>query len=106
MIQTISFSQFCDGFSGSYKNNFSYYGKQALFNYLQDYEEDTGENIDFDPIALCCDFTEYESLEEIKKNYNDIETLEDLQDNTTVIEFNEDNEFMKERTSGIIIQDF
>jgi hypothetical protein len=40
----------------------------------------------FDPIAIRCDFDEYESLEDIKKSYQNIETLEDLQNNTTVIE--------------------
>ena len=36
-------------------NNFSYDGLKALFEYLEDYEEDTGEEIELDVIALCCD---------------------------------------------------
>jgi uncharacterized protein Smg (DUF494 family) len=64
------------------KHGFSYEGATALFEYYEDFEED----IPFDPIAIRCDFDEYESLEDIKKSYQNIETLEDLQNNTTVIE--------------------
>jgi hypothetical protein len=35
--------------------------------------------MEFDPVAIRCDFDEYESLEDVKENYQDIETLEDLQ---------------------------
>jgi hypothetical protein len=42
--------------------------------------------MEFDPVAIRCDFDEYESLEDVKQNYQDIETLEDLQNHTTVIE--------------------
>lgn len=69
MIQTISFSNFCDGFRGSYENNFSYEGKRALFDYLENLEDDIGEIIDFDPIALCCEYTEYDSAYEAMQQY-------------------------------------
>ncbi len=79
-----------------YKNNFSYEGANALQEYLDELSEDTGENIEYDPIAWCVEFTEYKNLKEIKENYNDIKTLDDLRDHTTVIEFD----------GGLIIQDF
>ena len=87
MIDTINKYNFIDRFrsSDSYANNFSYEGLSALFDYLEDYEDDTGEQIEFDLVALCCDFTEYENLQEIKDNYSDIESLEDLEGYTTVI---------------------
>jgi hypothetical protein len=65
---------------------FSYEGTKALFEYFEQYEQDTGEQMEFDPVAIRCDFDEYENLQEIKENYQDIETLEDLQNHTTVIE--------------------
>lgn len=37
---------------------FSHEGLCVLFDYLEQYEEDTGEDIDLDVIALCCDFCE------------------------------------------------
>lgn len=67
------------------KNTFSYEGKIALFEYLENYEEETGEEIELDIIALCCDYTEYDSLEKLKENYKDIETMEDVENNTQVI---------------------
>jgi len=33
----------------------------ALFDYLEDFEESTGEQLQFDPVGLCCQFSEYES---------------------------------------------
>lgn len=64
------------------KHGFSYEGATALFEYYEDFEED----IPFDPVAIRCDFNEYENLKEVKENYQDIETIEDLQNHTTVIE--------------------
>jgi hypothetical protein len=40
------------------KENFSYEGLNALFDYLESYEEETGQEIELDVIALCCDYTE------------------------------------------------
>jgi hypothetical protein len=98
MISTVSFNDFCDSFGGSYKDNFSYEGKRALFDYLEEYEESTGEQMELDPIAFCCDFTEYKNMKELKDNYSDIKDMDDLKDHTTVIEI--------EGTDRFIIQDF
>jgi hypothetical protein len=88
MKYTITFSDFSDLFSKSdtYKDNFSYEGLRALFDYLEGYEEETGEQLDFDPIALCCEYTEYGSLEDVQAEYTDIKSMEDLQEHTQVIE--------------------
>ena len=67
-------------------HGFSYEGSKALFEYFTQYEEDCDHELEFDPIAFRCDFDEYESLKEIKKNYQDIKNLDDLKDHTTVIE--------------------
>lgn len=103
MKQSVNFYQFCDGFPESYKNNFSYNGKKALFAYLEEYEESTGEKIEFDPIALCCEYTEYNNFAELKANYTNIETLEDLQDRTQYIPI---LDVYDKETAGFIIQDF
>lgn len=50
------------------KENFSYEGLKALFEYLEQYEEDTGEEIELDVIALCCDYSE-DTIEDIANNY-------------------------------------
>jgi len=98
MKQTINFSQFCDSFSNTYKDNFSYEGKKALYEYLENYEEETETEIELDPVALCCEYTEYENMKELKDNYDDIKNTKELEDNTTVIKI--------EGTNRFIIQDF
>ena len=99
MIQTINFSQFCDAFKVmDRENQFSYEGKRALFDYLEEYEDSTGEPIELDVIALCCEYTEYESLRELQDNYGGIESIEDLENHTTVIPIG--------NSEGFIIQDY
>lgn len=51
------------------KDQFSYEGLKALFEYLEQYEEDTGEEIELDVIAICCDYSE-DSPEDIAANYS------------------------------------
>ena len=79
----------------------SYNGAKALAEYLEEYEESTGEELQFDPIAIRCEFTEYENAIDAAAQYTsefttEAAALEYLQDHTTVIEFD----------GGIIVQDF
>jgi hypothetical protein len=116
MKQTnLSFGDFCDSFSESYKNNFTYHGKKALYDYLIQYEEDTGTEIELDIVAFCCDYNEYSGIDEYIQNYNtdvdkeeytDEETkefdeegfkkavMEEIQNKTTLIEIEESEGFI------------
>ena len=86
MKKTISYGDFEREFEAYNRaEQFSQEGLEALFNWLESHEEDTGEEIELDVIALCCEFTEYESLEELQESYTDIESLDDLYDRTQVI---------------------
>ena len=42
----------------------SYAGAHAICEYLEQLEEDIGEDIEFDPVAIRCDYSEYGSLDE------------------------------------------
>jgi len=53
------------------KDNFSYEGLNALFAYCEEYEDSTGEEMELDVIALCCDFTEYANIQEFVDSYDD-----------------------------------
>jgi hypothetical protein len=44
--------------------NWSRAGAYALVEYLEELEEDTGEEIEFCPVGLRCDYSQYASLEE------------------------------------------
>ena len=87
MISTVSKYEFVDWFrsSDTYANNFTYEGLSALFDYLEELEDGIGEQIKFDPIAICCDFSEYADLQEIKESYSCINDMEDLYMHTSVI---------------------
>lgn len=93
------------------RDNFSWAGLEAIFEHLEQYEDDCGEEVEFDPIAICCDYSEHDTALECvddmgynMPNIDDDDSLEDkegiclafLRDNTMVIEF----------TGGIIIQGF
>jgi len=100
---TVNFSDFCDSFSDTYKNNFTYEGKRALFDYLEEYSEEAGEDIELDTIALCCEYSEYESAIDCIKEAgyeheisDELDAQEYLATNTQFIEF----------VGGIIIADF
>lgn len=83
------------------KENFSYEGLKALFDYLEDYEEQTGEEIELDVIALCCDYTE-DTAANIARNYaidlNDADPeAEDYEDQRRQIVF----DYLSDRTSVV-----
>ena len=44
------------------KDQFSYEALGLLYDYLEEYEESTGEEIVLDVIALCCDYCEDDIL--------------------------------------------
>ena len=68
MKQDVNFLDFYDAFnkSDNYRKNFSYEGLSALFTYLEETEE---EDYELDVIALCCEFTEYDSIGEYISDY-------------------------------------
>lgn len=91
---------FCDAFKSMNRNtNFTYDGKRALFDYLERLEDDCGEKIELDVIALCCEYTEYNNLAEFQGDYDvdEYQTVEDIENNTTLIDVKGD---------GFIIQQF
>ena len=104
MKTTITINDFIN--NEQLNNTFSYDGLVALFDYLEDFERDCGNELDFDPVALRCEFTEYNSIKDAYETYmpeskladyaTELEMMEYLQDNTQVIEFE----------TGVILQDF
>lgn len=77
MIQTVNLHDFREAFRSCRPESFSYDGLEILFDYFEQYEDETGENIELDVIAICCDFSE-DSPETIADYYAiDIEGLTD-----------------------------
>lgn len=91
MKTTVTESSFIRAFKQLRPDNFSSAGLSALFDYLEDYEEATGEELELDVIALCCDFAEYKNLAEFQADYSeDYESIEDIENETTVIRIDKD----------------
>ena len=85
MKTTVSQTDFVDAFKKMRPSNFSYEGLIALYDYLENFEEDTDKEIELDVIAFCCDYSEWDNLEEYKKSYSSINSIKDIQDATTYI---------------------
>lgn len=70
MKQTINFTQFVDAFNkaGRY-GQFTYRGLETLFDYLGQYEQDTGEELELDVIGLCCEYAQ-NSVDELIEMYS------------------------------------
>ena len=81
--------------------NWTRSGAFALVEYLEQIEDEFGTEIEFDPVALRCEFSEYESAIDAAAEYTseftaEAAALEYLEDHTSVITYD----------GGIIIQDF
>ena len=92
MKDTITQNQFVDEMAKE-KHGFSYEGAKALFEHLSQYENDCDHELEFDPIAFRCEYSEYNNLEEVKNDY-DFENLEDLERNTVVIKVPDSNKLI------------
>lgn len=98
MKQSINFYNFERAFVDCGRGNqFSYEGLQTLFEMLEEYEQDTDQELELDVIALCCDFTEYDSFKELTDNYDCIKTEDDIADHTW---------YRETAINGYIIQNF
>lgn len=109
MKQTINFSDFCDAFHTYDRDNqFSYEGKEVIFEYLEQYEEDSGQEIELDVIAICCDYYE-DDLETVINEYSiDVEDCEDNDDKLELVReyLNDNTMLLGETSSGFVYQAF
>ena len=96
MKSTVNIYDFRRGFETmDRKDQFSYEGQEALFDYLEQFEDDTGQEVEFDVIGLCCEYTEYDNLKELQDAYSDeYKTLEYLEDTTQVIRIPDTERFI------------
>lgn len=83
----------------------------ALFDYLDGLSEDIGQDIELDVIALCCEWQEFDSLEELADAYNHQFTEEQLQDveahKDDIIQYFHDNtQTISLNNGGYLISEF
>ena len=98
MFQHINEYDFIRAFEQVRPDNFSRAGLSALYEYFEQLEEDIGNSIELDVIAICCEYSEYESLEEFQEDYgDDYQSIDEIEQVTTVISVDD---------SGFIILQF
>jgi hypothetical protein len=102
MKQTVTEYQFVESFRAcGRESQFSRDALLALFEYLEEYENSTGMELELDPIAICCEWAEFSSAREAAQSCG-LETDDDdsaqmwLGRKTTVVQF----------PGGIVIQQF
>jgi hypothetical protein len=105
MKQTVSSYQFVESFrAAGRESQFTRAALFALFDYLENYGDFCGVELELDPIAICCEWAEYPSALKAAHDYgssgkeNDTEeaALEWLENRTQVVEFE----------GGVVIQLF
>ena len=70
-------------------DQFSYDGLRVLFEALEQYEADTGSEVELDVIGLCCEYSE-DTPEEIAQNYG-IDLEDDGNELNTVLDYLHDH---------------
>lgn len=75
MKQTLTKDMFRFQMNQIRPDNFSYEGLGELFDYFEQCEEGGGYEMEFDPIAICCDFSQC-SLEEFEQAYPSVEGIQ------------------------------
>ena len=98
MKQTINEYQFIEGFRAMRPDQFSVPALRALFAHLEELENDIGQDIEFDVIAICCDYSEL-TLEDINREhieYTGDEPFDNLKDASA---------YMEEHTTVIPVED-
>ena len=108
MKQTVTEHYFVDSFRhAGRESQFTVPARRALFEYLEEYENSTGEELELDPVGICCEWSEHSSAREASDEYGfepdgadddarEKSALEWLREQTQVVEFD----------GGIVIQVF
>lgn len=123
MKQTLSASEVAYQLKSDEYAGWSYNGAMALAEYLEEYEESTGEELELDVVAIRCDYSEYGSAVEAAEDYGwekpdssavesrdeyeescEDAALEWLQDRTTVVTF--EDKYGLGNGSGVIVGEF
>lgn len=109
MKQSVNFSDFCDAFRQAGRDDsFSYEGKRVLFEYLEQYEEDSGIELELDVIALCCEYSEM-TVDEVIASYDvDVSECEDEEEREEVVReyLHENTSFCGESVNGFVLTNF
>jgi hypothetical protein len=116
MKTTLSTSAAAEILANDEYSSFSRLGAFALVEYLEQMEEDTGEEIEFDSVAIRCDFAEYDSLQDWahehfsnaleELGFDETEENDDDEVDDKIREYIQDHGQLIEFSGGIIVSNF
>jgi hypothetical protein len=108
MKTTVNFDDFRGAFNAIRPDNFTHAGLRALFDYIEEYEAETGNEWELDVIGLCCEYSE-STWEEIAGDYGIGLTDPENEDKTA----DEVREYLEDKTcivgfvpGGCVYQNF
>lgn len=103
MKTTVDFNDFRHAFNAIRPDNFSRGGLEQLFDYFESYEQDTGEEIELDVIAICCEYCE-QSWQDIARDYDvDVDGLGDDEAKQHVMNYLCDNTYVIGESNGCFV---
>ena len=105
MKTTVNQSEFIEAFRRCNRyEQFGYDALCSLFDYLEQFEEDTGEEMELDVIALCCDYS-VDSVADIASNYSiDIDGMDEDEAREAVVDYlNDHTSVIDEDCNGQIL---
>lgn len=109
MKTTVNFSDFVRAFVDAGRaDNFTHEGLRSLFDYFEEYEESTGEEIELDVIAICCDYSE-DALADIARMYSiDLSDCEDEDEQADTVRdyLNDNTKLVGEISTGFVYANF
>ena len=91
-------------------DNFGYKGWKAIGDYLESLSEDLGENIEIDIVAICCEYSMAESMEEFFMEFDQLHGV-DLPDEEDWEELTEEEKletierFLQKNTALVVCKD-
>jgi Zn ribbon nucleic-acid-binding protein len=116
MKTTLTTTQAASMLADDQNSSFTRLGAYALVEYLEQLEEDTGEEMEFDSVAIRCDFAEYDSLQDWAEDYfagdnwrDNVNCDYDADDDTLdekIREYIQDHGQLIEFDGGIIVSSF
>lgn len=105
MKQSVNFNDFINAFKAYDRyDGYGYEALKVIFDYLEEYEDSCGVEVELDVIAICCDYSA-EHYTDIASNYSiDLEGMEEdeakdavivyIQDNTTFLGLTDDDQIV------------
>jgi hypothetical protein len=110
MKQSVNFSSFVDAFRAHDRYDaFGYQALRVIFDFLEQYEQDIGEEVELDVIAICCDYST-EHYKDIADNYkidlSDAEGDEDAEKEIVLDYLNDNTMVLGETDCEIVYQCF